>query len=245
MEASICQCPEDVTGFIEQGFYCLHIPGHFSSSSMKEEEWLGPVLAIGWAALSRFCVPGVSCLTPRREWMCWVLCSLPGSPAWMPPKPQLHRTRHLYQTKSKVADVAPTSKTKPALKCFFLCSLVLLVLKPAAKIKIKAGAKRLCRVQIHGYFWAWLGETFREPNLTSNASWMVVDYRPLKVFDILNYSVILSSGRQTGPLGIHPFPLAVKGDKWRAGSDRGICPRDVWSCGFIIMQPCLNIFLQL
>lgn len=54
-------------------------------------------------------------------------------PAWMSPKPQLHRPKHLYQTKAEMADVAPTSKTKSALKCFFVCSLVLLVLGPTDK----------------------------------------------------------------------------------------------------------------
>lgn len=116
---------------------------------------------------------------------------------------------------------------------------------PGQQIKIRAGAQGFCRLQIHGYLWAWLGGTFREPNLGGTVCLMVVDYRPLKVFYLLNYSVILSLGRQTGPLGIHPFPLAVKGVKWRANSDRGIYTRDLWSCGFIIMQPSLNVLLHL
>lgn len=64
-----------------------------------------------------------------------------------------------------------------------------LVLRPTDKNQ--GGAQSLCRLQIRGWFWAWLDESFMEPNLPGTVSGMLVDCRPLKVFYILNYSVIL------------------------------------------------------
>lgn len=115
--------------FMEQGFCCLHIPGHFSSSSMKEKEWFGHVLAVGSAALSQaLCHWGV--LSDNRQGTDVLDVLFPASqPCMDGSKPQLHRTRYLYQTKSKTADVAPASKTKSALKCLF----VPLFFRPADK----------------------------------------------------------------------------------------------------------------
>lgn len=187
MGASICQCPKDVTELMEQDFYCLHIPGHFSSSYMKDKEWFGCVLVIGSAALSQaLCHWGVLSDTGQPMDVLDVLFPVrqPCMDVFQTPAPQ-NKTSLSNQVRNGWC--CTYFKDKVSIEVF----LCLFLWSSGQQIKIRAGAQSLCRLQIHGWFWAWLGESFREPNLPGTVSGMLVDCRPLKVFYILNYSVIL------------------------------------------------------
>lgn len=178
----------NVTELMEQDLYCLHILGHFSFSYMKEKEWSGCVLAIGSAAfLQALCHWGVLSdsgqpmdvldvfLLPARQ---------PCMDVFQTPAPQ-NKTSWSNQVRNGWC--CTYFKDKVSIEVF----LSLFFWSSGQQIKIRAGAQSLCRLQIRGWLWAWLDESFMEPNLPGAVSGMLVDCRPLKVFYILNYSVIL------------------------------------------------------